>query len=167
MICLIALIVFGFLAIFSATHRPLAKEALDCVLRKTTFRPCKTNLDQRLRSQFTGMIMKRSPKLAGFTFKYFTILSWIFVLLLTLSTVYSGIGIYNYVKYGNCNGPHNAAFCIFNPVDSGEISCGSQHCAEEGCSCGEAESLCTEENNFAPCDRDCDCNTDVCGPALE
>ena len=33
MICLIALIIFGVLAIFSASYRPLAKEAFDCVLR--------------------------------------------------------------------------------------------------------------------------------------
>lgn len=110
--------------------------------------------------------MSKSPKIASLTYKHFVALSWLFTILFVLSIIYSGMGIYNYIKYGNCNGPHNDAFCIFNPIGSGEVSCGSQHCAEEGCNCGDAESLCTEENNFIPCRGDCNCNTDVCGASL-
>lgn len=122
MICLIALFLFGILSIFSATHRPLFKEALDCVLKKATFRPCRTNLDQRLKSQFTGMIMKKSPKLASITYKYFTILSWIFIILLLTSLAYSTYSVYNYVQYGNCYGPEETdAFCPLS-VLSGETS---------------------------------------------
>jgi len=166
MICIIALVVFAVLGIFSVSYRPLAKEAFDCVFRKVTFRKCKTDLDKRLKSQLTGKLMTKSPKLASFTYKHFVVLSWVLTLLFILSTIYTGIGIYNYAKYGDCNGPHSDQFCIFNPTGSEELSCGSKHCEEFGCACGEAESLCTPENNFSACNGNCDCNQNVCGASL-
>ncbi len=42
MICIFAFFVFAFLAIFSVTYRPLAKEAFECVFRRITLRPCET-----------------------------------------------------------------------------------------------------------------------------
>lgn len=118
MICLIALIVFGVLGIFSATHRQLAKEAFDCVFKKLTFRKCETGLDTRLKSKVTGKLIRKSPKIARLVYKHFEVLSWSFIILFTLSTVYVGIGGYNYYLYGNCNGPSEEGFCIFDP--SGE-----------------------------------------------
>jgi len=161
MICVIALIVFAILAIFSARYRPLAKEAFDCTFRKITFRKCRTNLDQRIRAKLTGKLM-RVPKVARFTYNHFQFLSFAFTILFILSIAFTGIGAYNYAVYGNCNGPHNDDFCIFNPLSNG-VSCGSEHCADNGCTCGEGEENCTVENNFAPCEGDCDCDKEVCG----
>jgi len=122
MICIIALVIFGFLSIFSATHRPLAKEALDCVLRKMTFRPCKTDLDKRLKSEFTGKIMRTSPKLASITYKHFELISWIFVIIFISSLAYSSYSVYNYVQYGNCYGPEDTGlFCPLTAL-SGETN---------------------------------------------
>lgn len=131
MICFLALIVFGILAIFSTTFRPLAKEAFLCVFKKIRLKPCDTGLDMRIKSSLTGKLMNKSPKLARFTYKNFQFLSWIFTLLMILSFVYAVIGGYNYYLYGNCNGPGKDGFCIFDPLGkNNEISS-----VEQGSTC--------------------------------
>jgi len=128
MICFIALIVFGILGIFSVKYRQIAKEAFDCVFRRITFRKCESSLDQRLKSQITGKLIKHNPKLAGFVYKRFEIISWIFTIILILSIVYSAWGLYNYAVYGNCNGKQSTSFCVFNQLLTGE------HKQQEQCS---------------------------------
>lgn len=123
MICIIALVVFSILAIFSASHRPLAAEAFDCVFRKVTLRKCKTNLDQRLKSQITGKLMRKNAFLARIVYKNFEIISWIFVILFIASLAYSIYGGYNYALYGNCYGPEdNGGFCIYNALEGDQFS---------------------------------------------
>lgn len=123
MICIIALVVFSILAIFSVKYRPLAAEAFDCVFRKVTFRKCRTNLDQRLKSQITGKLLKKSPVLARFVYKRFELLSWIFVILFFASLAYSAYGGYNYYLYGNCYGPEDTGgFCIYNALEGDQFS---------------------------------------------
>jgi len=96
-ICIIALIVFSVLGIFSMRWRKLAKEAFDCV-----FRPCVTKLDQRIKSKLTAKLMKRTPALARFTYKNFKVLSWIFTIAFFASLFYSAYGIFNLITYGSC-----------------------------------------------------------------
>ncbi len=123
MICIIALVVFGILAIFSAKYRPVAKEAFDCVFRKITLRKCESGLDARLKGQITGKLMEKNPGIAKFTFKHFETLSWIFTIMMIASIIYSGIGIYNYAAYGNCNGKQNGeGFCVFDPAGKSKFS---------------------------------------------
>jgi len=117
MICIIALIVFGILGIFSASYRKVAAEAADCVFRRLTLRKCETGLDKRLKSKISGKVARKSPRLARFLHKYFEVFSWLFIVLFILSIITAGIGLTNYVKYGNCNGPeNNGEFCIFDPL---------------------------------------------------
>ena len=73
MICFVALIVFALMALFSVRYRPLAKEALDCVIRKTTFRKCNTNLDKRIKYQLTGRLITKNKALAKFVYGNFII----------------------------------------------------------------------------------------------
>ena len=122
MICLLALVVFGILGIFSAYHRKLALEAFDCVFRRITLRKCESGLDQRLKSQITGKLLTKSPVLARFTFKNFELISWIFTILMIASLIYSGISIYNYISYGNCYGKPSESFCIFDPTGKTKAS---------------------------------------------
>ncbi len=111
--------VFGILGIFSAKYRLIAKEAADCVFRRATLRKCESGLDKRLKNQISGKLAAKKPKLARFLHKYFEVFSWALMLLLIWSIIITGIGIYNYAKYGNCNGPeHSNDFCIFNPTGS-------------------------------------------------
>jgi len=120
MICILALIVFSVLALFSVSYRSLAGEAFDCVFRKATFRKCRTDLDQRLKSQITGKLLTKSPMLARLVYKRFELLSWIFVILLVSSLIYSGYGLYTYARYGHCNGVDAQGFCVYDSLNSDE-----------------------------------------------
>ena len=146
MICLIALPVLGILAIFSATHRKLFYEAVDCVFRKATLRKCHSGLDERLKSNITGKLFRYSPKMGGWAFKKFEIISFVFVILMILSLFFSVQGAYYYVKYGNCNGEDSNAFCVFNLGQN-----------EEDCGCSEDDENCNEDNNFKDCEGNCSC----------
>jgi protein-disulfide isomerase len=117
MICFIALIIFGILGIFSASHRKIAKEAFDCVFRRITLRKCTTGLDIRLKSGITSRFLEKSPKLGSFVYKYFEVLSWLFTFLLIGSLVWTGYSGYNYYEYGNCNGQsieEQQSMCLFD-----------------------------------------------------
>lgn len=117
MICFIALIVFGILGIFSASHRKIAVEAFDCVFRRITLRKCHTGLDVKLKSQVTGHLLLKAPKLGEFAYRHFEILSWLFTILLIASLVWTGISGYYYYAYGNCNGPEvedQQGLCLFD-----------------------------------------------------
>lgn len=116
MICIIALIVFGILGIFSAKYRVIAKEAFNCVFKKITFRKCDTGLNQRLKAEITGKFLRINPHLGRIVYRYFEWFSWIFLILTVLTLFFVGQGVYNYAVYGNCNGPNSDQFCIFDPM---------------------------------------------------
>ena len=118
MICVLALIVSGFLAIFSATHRRIARLAFDCVFRKVTLRPCDTGLDTELKGRITGPILRRSPRVGRHVLKHFELYSWILVLLTIFSIAGLVHGGVNYYVYGNCNGLAGG-FCVIDPIAGG------------------------------------------------
>jgi protein-disulfide isomerase len=118
MICFIALIVFGILGIFSATHRKIASDAFDCVFKRMTLRKCTTGLDVKLKSDITSKFLEKSPKLGALVYKHFEVISWGFTILMIGSMIWSGVSAYNYYEYGNCNGPSvedQQGLCIFDP----------------------------------------------------
>ncbi|UCC91443.1 MAG: DsbA family protein [Candidatus Aenigmatarchaeota archaeon] len=121
MICLIALVVFAVLGIFSAKYRTIAKEAFDCVFRRITFRKCTTGLDKRLKSQITGKVMRRYPRFGRAVYKHFEGISWIFTIVLILSLSYSVYSVANLFIFGNCYGPEPNGFYVFDPFISGEV----------------------------------------------
>ncbi len=119
MICFLALIVFGILGIFSASHRKIALEAFDCVFRKMTLRKCHTGLDLRLKSSIIGKFIENHPRSAQIIYHNFEFLSWTFTLLLIVSMAWSAYSGYNYYLYGNCNGPSvddQQGLCLFDPT---------------------------------------------------
>lgn len=116
MLCLVSLIIFGLMGIFSASHRELAKEALKCVFRRITFRPCNSTFQDKAKGKILGWLLRRSPFLAEMFNKYSEVLSWIFIILMITSTVWVGRGIYNYYAYGSCNGLNSSSFCVFDPT---------------------------------------------------
>ncbi|MBI5225604.1 thioredoxin domain-containing protein [Candidatus Micrarchaeota archaeon] len=131
-LCIIALVVFSVLGIFSAKYRVLAKEALGCVIKTATFKPCEGDLEDRLRRGILKSAFKISPTLAKYINKYFSLLSWAFVLLFFGSTIYTGIGIYNYFAFGNCNGPNSTGFCVFDVLGGGSGSTNETGCPAVG-----------------------------------
>jgi protein-disulfide isomerase len=125
MICILALLVFGLLSIFSARYRPLAADAFDCTFRKLTFRKCETGLDTRIKAHITGSIMAKNEKAAGFVFKHFETLSLAFTILFFGSLVYSIYSGYNFIRYGDCYGPVTTAasgFCPYTFLEGERLS---------------------------------------------
>ncbi|HPS21198.1 MAG TPA: DsbA family protein [Candidatus Paceibacterota bacterium] len=116
--CLIALIVFGIMGIFSASHRALAKEALSCVFRRVTFRPCNSNFKDKIKDKILSKLINRSVLLTKIVNKHYELLSWIFFILMAGSMVWVLRGGYNFYVYGSCNGLNSSGFCAFDP--SGE-----------------------------------------------
>jgi len=115
-LCLLALPVFAILGIFSLKYRRLTGDALHCLFRTVTLRKCESGLDDRIRASISGMFMKFSAPLGRFFYRYYKIISFIILLAFIASTYFSAVGVYNYVKYGNCNGPASTDFCIFDPT---------------------------------------------------
>jgi len=113
--CIIALIVFGILGIFSASHRSLAKEAFSCVFRRITFRPCQTGFQEKIKGKILGNLIKRSVFWTKVVNKNYELLSWIFFLIFVGSTAWALFGGYNYYVYGSCNGLNESGFCVFDP----------------------------------------------------
>ena len=113
-ICVIAMIVFGILGIFSVGYRQLAMEAFDCVFKRITLRPCTTGFDQKMKSKITAKLM-RFPRLARFTYRYFELMSWFFTITLVLSMGYTAYSVYNLAVYHTCD-PQHPQNCVFTPM---------------------------------------------------
>lgn len=130
--CIVALIVFGILGIFSASHRALAREAFDCVFRRITFRPCNTGFQEKIKGKILSRLINRSTWLTKVVNKNYELLAWIFFILMVGSTFWILRGGYNFYVYGSCNGLNESGFCAFDP--SGENNKIST--SENGLACG-------------------------------
>lgn len=115
-LCLLALPVFAILGIFSLKYRKLARDSLRCIFHTATLRKCDTGLDDKIKSGISGILLKYSPWGAGIVYRHYQLFSWIVILLLCWSAYTSYVGIDNYIKYGNCNGPESTNFCVFDPT---------------------------------------------------
>src|SRR3989344_7641011 len=113
--CIVGIVVFGILGVFSGKYRTYFKEAIRCVGRQMTLRKCDTDFDNKMKSKITAKLLKRSPTAARFVYKRFSVISWIFILLMFWSIGTTGLAVYNAAAYGNCNGAESTEFCLFNP----------------------------------------------------
>ncbi|MFH0836589.1 MAG: hypothetical protein V1870_00510 [Candidatus Aenigmatarchaeota archaeon] len=120
--CIIAMVVFAIMGIFSAKYRLYAKEAFRCVSRMVVLKPCDTEFDQRMKSKITGKIMDHSPRLAKFIYKNFTKISWVFVVIFFITMIYSAYALFGLAVYGNCD-PLHPENCIINPNNPNEVLC--------------------------------------------
>ena len=115
-VCVIALIVFAVMGIFSATHRAVAKEAFECIFNRVQLKPCASGLDRRLKSQVTGKFLKRSPAAGRFVYRHFELISWLFIIITVVSLAYSAFFTFNYFAYGNCEGPQATGMCVYSQI---------------------------------------------------
>ena len=132
-LCIVALVVFAVLSIFSAKYRPLAAEAFDCVFRKMTLRKCETGLDQRIKGEIIGKLMMHNENSAQFVFRHFESISFVFTVLFFASLLYSGYSIYNLITLGTCDPV--SGNCIFTPFLNGtanQTQGGKPPCGLEG-----------------------------------
>jgi len=111
-ICVVAMVVFSILGIFSVRWRRVAKESFQCVFKMIQFKPCDTQFDERVKSKLISKLMGKFPKLAKFTYKNFKVISWIFTIAFFLSLFYTTYAVYNLIAFGSCE---PGASCIFNP----------------------------------------------------
>jgi protein-disulfide isomerase len=129
MFCIVSFVVLSILGIFSASNRELAREALDCVLRRVTLRPCTTGFDEKMKAKILGVVIIRSEKGARFLNKYFEVLAWIFFILLLASSIWTIRGLYLYYTTGSCEGLNSTNFCVFDPAGSNNQTSSGQGCA--------------------------------------
>ncbi len=121
--CIVALVILGFLGIFSAKYRAWAREAFDCVARRVTLRPCRTGFNEKVKATVTSSLMKRSPRVARFTHRHFEVISWLFSVSMILSMGYTAYGLYNLATVGTCD-PAHPEQCVFNPgADPNRVIC--------------------------------------------
>lgn len=113
--CIIGLAVFGILGIFSAKYRGYFKEALKCTLQTAVLRPCTTGFDKKMQMKISTRLAKSSKGLGNFVFKNFQAISVIFVIAMIASLAMAGIGLYNWLAFGNCNGPQGGD-CVLNDL---------------------------------------------------
>ncbi len=119
MICAVALAVFSFAGIFSASHRETAKEAFECVSSRVRRQPCETGLDDRLQAQAVGKLLNHSPRLAGILNRHFEKFSWALLLVLLVSGGLAAESVFNLAVHGNCNGPTSTTGCTISKAGSG------------------------------------------------
>jgi len=129
MFCIVAFITLAILGIFSASYRGLAKEALDCVLRRVTLRPCTTGFDEKIKSRILGSVINRSETAARLLNKNFEFLSWVFFLLMLTSSLFAVRGMYLFYVTGSCSGLNQTSFCLFDPKgENNQLSAVSESC---------------------------------------
>ncbi len=115
MFCIIAFLVLSILGIFSASNRALAREAMDCVFRRVTLRPCNTGFDVKMKAKILGVVITRSETAAMVLNKNFEIIAWTFFVLLMASSIWAVRGVYLFYTTGSCNGLNSSGFCVFDP----------------------------------------------------
>ncbi len=113
-ICIVALVVFGITGIFSATHRKMFFEALHCLKRNITLRPCETGFDRKIKYAIARRIYK-FPRLHDFVYRHFNLFSWLLIAVLFGSMAYTAYGVYNLVTYKTCD-PENPEGCPFSGI---------------------------------------------------
>ena len=116
MFCIISFVVLSILGIFSASNRVLAKEALNCVGRRVTLRPCDTGFDEKIKARILGKTINYSEKLTRFFNKHFEALAWIFFAAMLAASILFFRGLFLYYTTGSCNGLNATAFCAFDPT---------------------------------------------------
>ena len=161
-VCIIALAVFAVLGIFSARYRKLAEEAASCTFKKLTLRPCDTGLDVRIKANLTSKLINY-PRTAKLVHNHFDTLMAIMFIVMIASlgvTGYYGIkGVYNYVQFGNCNGPNSDDICIFDIAAEHPSRIGALSCTATDCRCITPATNCTiAGKDYTPCDgTTCSC----------
>ncbi|MGD0176302.1 MAG: hypothetical protein ABSC50_05695 [Candidatus Bathyarchaeia archaeon] len=102
-LCLVALVVFSAMSIFSSKYRRLAKEAFKCVLKTLTLSPCDMAFEQRVKAKVTAKLLNISPALARGFYRNFRIFAWAFTATFFVSLFITAYAFYNYAVYGSCD----------------------------------------------------------------
>jgi hypothetical protein len=102
-LCLVALVVFSVMSIWSAKYRRLAKEAFKCVTKTLTLSPCDMAFEQKVKARVTAKLLNVSPTLARGFYQNFRIFAWAFTASFFVSLIITAYSFYNYFVYGSCD----------------------------------------------------------------
>lgn len=102
-LCLVALVAFSVMSIWSAKYRRLAKEAFKCVTKTLTLSPCDMEFEQKVKAKVTAKLLKVSPTLARSFYRNFRIFAWAFTASFFVSLFITAYSFYNYFVYGSCD----------------------------------------------------------------
>jgi len=101
-LCLVALVVFSVMSLWSAKYRKLAKEAFKCVRKTLMLSPCDMAFEQKVKAKVTAKLLNISPKLARGFYQNFRIFAWAFTASFFVSLFITAYSFYNYAVYGSC-----------------------------------------------------------------
>lgn len=101
-LCLVALVVFSVMSIWSAKYRRLAKEAFKCVTKTLMLSPCDMAFEQKVKAKVTAKLLNISPTLARGFYQNFRIFAWAFTGAFFLSLYVTALSFYNFAVYGSC-----------------------------------------------------------------
>lgn len=88
-LCLVALVVFSVMSIWSAKYRRLAKEAFKCVTKTLMLSPCDMAFEQKVKAKVTAKLLNISPTLARGFYQNFRIFVGIYRHFLCITIHYS------------------------------------------------------------------------------
>jgi hypothetical protein len=101
-LCLVALVVFSVMSIFSTKYRRLAKESFKCVMKTLTLSPCDMAFEQRVKAKVTAKLLNISPSVARAFYQNFRVFAWGFTATFFVSLFIIGYSFYNFAVYGSC-----------------------------------------------------------------
>ena len=113
-ICIVALVVFGVLGIFSATYRKMFYQALHCLKRNLQLRACETGFDRRMKYAIARRV-SNYPRLYIFVYRHFNIFSWMLLITLIASFALTARGAYYLATEKTCS-PENPESCLFSEI---------------------------------------------------
>ena len=120
---------YRILGIFSASNRQLAKEALDCVFRRVTLRPCNTGFDEKMKAKILGTVITRSETVGPPVEQEFRAALVDFLCVAVASSIWSLHSVYLFYATGSCNGLNQSGFCVFDPKgNNNQVSTIGQGC---------------------------------------
>lgn len=102
MLCIFYVLIFGILGLFSASHRELFFESLDCVKNSFKRQPCETDVEQKIKASVTHRMFQRSPWIAKQINNHFRLISWIFIVLTILTGLLTAKSGYDLLVHGTC-----------------------------------------------------------------
>ena len=112
-LCLVALLVFSVMSLWSAKYRPLAKQAFKCFTKTLTLSPCDMGFEQRVKAKVTAKLLNVWPAMARFFYRNFRIFAWAFTLSFFISLGYTVYSFYNFAVYGSCE---PGGTCYLTPI---------------------------------------------------
>ncbi|MFB6116191.1 MAG: hypothetical protein ABEK10_01650 [Candidatus Nanosalina sp.] len=103
MLCLLSFLVFGFLGIFFAEYRELARESFNCFTQRIRTGKCEADFEDRLKATIIGRAMEKDRRLARLLSNYMEYITWILLILLLVSAAVMVLGFYNFLVHGDCS----------------------------------------------------------------